>query len=295
MVVVKISGGLGNQLFQYAYGRQIADRSGAELKLDLRKVGRKYHPWQRRPWHYALWPFRIRASVASLAECRSLKFDTSSAYGKLYAILLQQFHKTKDARGASPHYVKQRRVGFVPELMDVTDPAYLDGHWESGRYFPDVEASLREEFQLRDGPQGRNAELLDEIRGSNAVSIHVRRTDFLFADGGTKNICTLDYFQQAAEIIRKKAGAAHFFVFSDDIPWCRDNLDLGGPMSFSDANGRTTAHEDLRLMSHCKHHVVPNSTLGWWGAWLNPDPAKLVVCPKAWPLADVIPDEWIAI
>jgi hypothetical protein len=186
-----------------------------------------------------------------------------------------------------------------------TKAVYIEGNFQAYQYAQDVEQAVRAEFRLRQPPAGRNLETLEEIRAvENSVSIHVRRGDYAVWGGGPR-VLSLDYYAQAMRTLLGKLPNLTFFVFSDDIPFTRENLPQlieGEHMVFVDHNDETNPHEDLRLMSACRHNIIANSTLSWWGAWLNPNPEKLVCAPMGWGLAnpdeqlpDILPPTWLRI
>ncbi|MGA3079774.1 MAG: alpha-1,2-fucosyltransferase [Terracidiphilus sp.] len=170
---------------------------------------------------------------------------------------------------------------------------YLDGNFQARQYAEDAEQHLRTELRLREPPTGKNLETLEDIRAvETSVSLHVRRGDYGFWGGGPR-VLSLDYYAQAMRALLERVRKPTFFVFSDDIPFTREHLPKsieGARMVFVDNNDEANPHEDLRLMSACRHHIIANSTFSWWGAWLNPDPAKLVCAPMGWGLAN--PEEW---
>jgi len=188
---------------------------------------------------------------------------------------------------------------FIPELpvSSGTKNVYLNGYFQAHQYPRSVEEHLRKEFILRDAPTGKNLEVLNQILSSEApVSLHVRRGDYTTIYGG-RDALPMTYYQNATRAIRQHISNPTFFVFSDDIAYCRENLPSGERYIFVDHNSQTEAHEDLRLMSSCRHHIMANSTFSWWGAWLNPSPDKIVLVPDRWldekvPHTDLLPPSW---
>jgi hypothetical protein len=148
--------------------------------------------------------------------------------------------------------------------------------------------------------EGRNLELARWLRNANAVSIHVRRGDYVDSKKSLQfhGLCDISYYQRCIELIEKKIREPSFFVFSDDISWAKDNIRINHPIIFVDHNTAKTAHEDLRLMTHCEHHIISNSSFSWWGAWLCQNPGKIVVAPQQWfksaihDTKDLIPRGW---
>ena len=278
MIVVQLAGGLGNQLFQYAAGRALAERHGVQLRLDLRALHNRNTT--DTPRSYALAPFAVTGSLASWLDLRVIAI--------------------------------QERVGIAAKLKEVGhgynaafDQAghriYLEGYWQTERYFTSIEPTIRQEFRLLSSLSQQNAALLDAISGGNAISVHVRRGDYASnpVTNAYHGLIGLEYYTAAAERIIGEVSDAHFYVFSDDQEWAHSNLRLPGPMTFVGRHTVNDAHEDLRLMSACQHHIIANSSFSWWGAWLSDRPGKVVIAPRSWfrdstiDTSDVCPSTWI--
>ena len=293
MIIIRIFGGLGNQMFQYAMGRAVAYRNNLELKLDI-----SYFEKQTLR-SYGLNHFNIQADIATKEEIQRFKLRREQliarAVNKTRRILLP-WYKQK--------VIKERGFLFDPDIMKIKGSMYLNGYWQSEKYFIDIADSIRREFTVKDRPDEVNTMLLERIDSANAVSLHVRRRDYV-SNPRTRNIhgvLDIDYYISALDLITQQNKDAHVFVFSDDIPWARENFKISLPVDFIDYNGIDKDYEDLRLMSHCKHHIIANSTFSWWGAWLVENPNKLVVAPKKWfsdmemvrkGEIDIIPEGWI--
>lgn len=289
MIAVRLMGGLGNQLFQYAFGRQAADRLGVPLALDLRWFDH-FDPVTT-PRAYELGRYPIRAAIA---PPKSLPAYPPRFLSRLAQPLLDRL--TGRMRAYERH-----QPGFHPDSAVPRDNTLYIGYWQSEKYFPDVADQLRVEFAPRTPPDAPNAEYADAIRGCEAVSVHVRRGDYASTPhvNTVHGLAPLDYYREAIRRIRGAVSAARFFVFSDDLAWCRENLPLGPSAVFVQGNDGDRAFEDLRLMSLCRHHVVANSSFSWWGAWLNPNPDKVVIAPRRWfadpsiDTTDLVPPSWI--
>jgi Glycosyl transferase family 11 len=256
-VVARIAGGLGNQLFQYAAARSLADRLGVPLRLDNRWFAKQD---LRKP---AISAFDIRHD----GEGTRPEFALGDWWGRL-----------------SGQVVKQHRNDVVASLVTRSQGAYLDGYWQSAFYFEGNAEHIRRDLQVKAPASGRNAELLTLFSQRPGVSVHVRRSDYLLARHQRVFApCGFDYYQAAAAYVATHVGADPLFaVFSDDPDWCRGNLKLPGEMVFVDHNGPDAGHEDLRLMAACQHHIIANSTFSWWGAWLDARPNKIVCSPQTW-------------
>ncbi len=291
MIIVGLRGGLGNQLFQYAMAKRLANHLGVELKLDLEGLG---NPNYRMPRHYELAPFQLSEGFASEREVAALT--------KFKGGLLARLARWKAPQSPASH-IRERHYHFDPNMLNLPDDVYLDGYWQNERYFADASDMIREAFTIVAPPDAENAALAARIAGVNAVSLHVRRGDYItdpkvLAMHGT---CAPEYYAAAVDHIAKSIDAPELFIFSDDPDWARSHLSFQFPTHVVTLNSADTCHEDLRLMSRCRHHVIANSTFSWWGAWLNPNMDKTVVAPKRWFAEDkwnvknLIPDRWVCL
>lgn len=285
VVVARLIGGLGNQLFQYAAARRIALKNGLSIKLDV--LG--FAAYKRRP--YALAPFRIVQQFATPEEIQRLK---RSRLG----LLVQRVWPHAEVT-----HVQERHFHLDPRAREVRSGVYMAGYWQSEKYFHDVADVIRAEFTVDAPPNAENARILRLIQGCNSVAVHVRRGDYItnprarLLHGG----CTLEYYGRALSEILGRVGRPHFFVFSDDPEWARTHLVIRRPVFFVDHNGPAQPHEDLRLLGSCRHHIIANSTFSWWGAWLGAHPDQVVIAPDRWfasgrhDTRDLYPPDWVRI
>jgi hypothetical protein len=201
------------------------------------------------------------------------------------------------------HEEKVQRYRFYEnfQLPSALQTLYISGYWQAHQDANAVAPHLREEFRLREPATGNNQRLLEQIRVAPvSVSLHVRRGDYTLAAEG--NIALpLDYYHRAIDLVRQRFQYPVFFIFSDDIEFARKNLPVGMHQVFVEDNDDFSSYEDLRLMAACQHHIIANSSFSWWGAWLNPNPDKVVVAPRHWHLSresaypDLLPPSWHAI
>lgn len=141
------------------------------------------------------------------------------------------------------------------------------------------------------------------MRGENSVSVHIRRGDYVTKSRYNKTYahCTVKYYENAVDYIAKKFPNPHIYIFSDDTDWIKENIKFPYETEYVTHNIGQNSFEDIRLMSNCKHNVIANSTFSWWGAWLNQNSEKIVVCPDVWfqdsriVQTDIYPKEWIRI
>jgi len=289
MIIVKLTGGLGNQMFQYAAGRKLALMRGVQLKLDLSSFSATV-PGDT-PRSYALDVFLFEPHFAVPADIESLCRPTGKLARKITEAVLPLGMRT---------YYKERQFQFDPDFMRLGSNVYLDGFWQSEKYFSDISETIQQDFAIRQQLEDRNLELAEQIRSSESVSLHIRRGDYVSnpTTGSYHGICPLEYYRQGVTYIAERNHNINLFIFSDDPAWVRDNLHLSYPMTLVDHNGADSPYEDLRLMSLCHHNIIANSSFSWWGAWLNLNPNKLVVAPANWfnqqniDTSDLIPFNW---
>ena len=273
-VVVRISGGLGNQMFRHAAALALAERTGRSLYYDLTDFlifhGRKYQmrhfagPSQTPPWGW------LRSGAYLLAY---IVYKRISA--RLFPALLRVLNVLR-LEEKSPW-------AFEPEFRDPATGAskrvlYVDGNCQHLAYLPE-EAAARREFQFVNPPLERNRSAFERFGETASVSVHIRRSDYLVTPGCS--VLGLAYYQKAAELIRAREPSPLWVVFSDDIPWCRAHFGFLENAVFVEGNDQEP-WEDLRLMSACKHHIIANSTFSWWGAYLGRDPKGVSVSPEYW-------------
>jgi hypothetical protein len=294
MITVVLRGGLGNQMFEYAAGLALAKRRGTDLVLDTTYLSDRF---PRRNFTYrefdldifTLTPrFTTLSKIANALPVPGLWLGLDLAIIKLSDILgIQKFFTEKDERV------------FDPTLLDAPANTVPWGRWQSEKYFLNVTDELRAAFTFRHPLEGEAKVLGEKIRSANSVSLHVRRGDY----AAFKNVAqtmgdtNLAYYDRAAKYIGEHAKGPKFFVFSDDIDWCKGNIKLPFPMEYVSASSEgPKASYHLELMSLCKHNIVANSTFSWWGAWLNKNPQKIVIAPQHWYSdgrdPDIVPGAW---
>lgn len=287
MVVVKLMGGLGNQMFQYACGRRIALANSVQLKLDTSDVTGKSGR------AYGLCHLNISAEIASGAEIGHFRKSDLIRKTLYRAHLIRTPYREHNV-------VRERFFHFDERIPSLSDDTYLEGYWQSERYFSDIKDVIRREFTFKRKPDSRNERLAQEILHTNAVSLHVRRGDYVFDPTINKvhGTCSTEYYHRAVKLIAGNVPRPHFFVFSDDQEWVGSKLRLDYQVTYVTHNSGDKSFEDLRLMSLCKHHIIANSSFSWWGAWLSNNPTKQVIAPAKWLNVtehnsdDIIPKSW---
>lgn len=275
MVAVQLSGGLGNQMFEYALYLKLKSM-GKEVKID---------------------------DFTCYGEQELQRTNQLSVFGVSYERLSEQeYIALTDSSMRPADRVRRKLLGrrdlsyreascnFDPEVLR-REPTLLLGYFQSEQYFADIKEQVREAFRF----QGTDAktpglflpaeqqELLSEIRGSEAVSVHIRRGDYLSAQNQALfgGICDDAYYERALAEMKRRLPEAVFFFFSNDTEWVKERY-RGENCVVVEGNGEDAGFRDLFLMSQCRHHIMANSSFSWWGAWLDENPDKIVIAPKKW-------------
>jgi Glycosyl transferase family 11 len=291
MIIARLNGGLGNQMFQFSAARALALRTGATLKLDTSSFA---HDQLR---EYDLGPYALSATVqlasrTELEQCEQKKPRGLALIGKSLGLGV-----------AAIPAVREAHFHYDPALVRAKAPAYVIGYWQCERYFADQAVQIRRDFTPREPLEPENAAIANVIGKSTAVSLHVRRGDYA-SDAKTQaihGVCGLDYYARAMAVIEAQIPNPHYIVFSDEPDWTRANLTSAHSMTFVAANPPERGYRDMQLMSLCRHHIIANSSFSWWGAWLNPRADKIVVAPTRWfagrdkDYSDLVPSGWLKV
>lgn len=278
MKLVKLQGGLGNQMFQYAFGQLI------------RADGYDYSWFEKRrgssgtPRNYELNFFKCTPKLMTLKEIK--KIQRENLFLKLFRVLYHP--RTLPVIKENPINV------YNPELLTQKEGIF-DGYFQCAQYYDGIREKLLQEFVPQKNINQKNEEILRKIKSVNSVSLHVRRGDYLKKQD-IYGSCDLDYYQKAIQFIASRVKTPHFFLFSDDIPWVQENLKLDFDYTIVNINHGADSAWDMWLMKNCQHNIIANSSFSWWGAWLNENPNKMVVAPKQWfangRATDIVPDDW---
>ena len=291
MIIVKLSGGLANQMFQYALGRALSIKNNDELKLDV--SGFAQTPAGDTKREYELKFFNIEEKFASEKEIRPLIIRNK--------FLVKVIRRLPFLSFINKRHVIEHGINFQPEILKLKGDLYLEGFWQRKNYISSIEKIIRQDFTLKPEFASRlKQDWLNKINNSNSISVHVRRGDYVTNKITNKlfGVCDLDYYYQGIKLIAAKLKNPAFFVFSDDLDWCQKNIKSSFPIHFVTGN---KSYEDLILISNCKHNILANSSFSWWSAWLNSNPDKIVIAPKQWfkkkilSASDLIPESWLTI
>ena len=198
------------------------------------------------------------------------------------------------------YYAEKLDVGYQPEILNFEN-TYLSGYWQCEKYFMDFRQDVLDLFQFQDQQINlASRSLQEQMRREQAVAVHVRRGDYLLPENSRKygNICTLQYYKNAMQYVKKRVPDARFYFFSNDPGWVRENL-ANGDSVIVDCNQGKENYLDMYLMSQCSHNIIANSSFSWWGAWLNQNPDKIVMSPQRWfshlDASDAICEDWVRV
>ncbi len=300
MIISWLTGGLGNQMFQYAAGLSLASLRRTVLKLDVSWF-REYAEYEDHN-RYALSCFNISEQFATREEIDRIKGVRLTRSERLSVGLARRLHFFQYVRKFEPagNWHPARSFWFYPEFLDLFDSTYLEGMWQSEKFFRPVADVLRNHFSFRYPPTKDVEVTLRLIQDGPSVAVHFRRGDYLRNPKFASEMGALgfDYYYRALEVVRQREPKAKLFVFSDDIDAVEAEFRPSCPTHFVRSVGKWNDFDKVRLMSHCDHAIIANSTFSWWGAWLNPSAQKLVVAPDPWFAGDaqrgrdVVPESW---
>ena len=273
-------------MFQYAIGRRLSMEHNVPLKLDLRFFkGQSLREFDLRR-------LCVTYDVASDLEIKELSIGPGLFWSFLGIVGIKTI-KPKS-------YIKEVCNPIFDQRISFCDGrAYLDGYWQNELYFKEIRDVLLREFNSKEDVSERFIKYREEICASNSVSVHVRRGDYVSNKKAMSfhGLCPVQYYNDAINLMIDLHDDATFFVFSDDIPWCKENIKYDRGFIYVEGGSNI---EDMLLMKHCSHNIVANSTFSWWAAWLNDNKHKVIVAPKAWVVnspekAQWVPEEWIVL
>lgn len=292
-IVVRQISGLGNQLSQYAAGLYYSRRYGAEMEVAVespRKAMSHGHP---RP--FLLSHFSITSPCREFTAYDRIILAQRASLRPVLTLLRRISGTQLITESVTQRYRFHQDLPIEKDMRTI----YLIGFWQAYRYADELADELRAELTFLEPAHGKNLELLQQIQeAENPISLHIRRGDYTLDVEGNRAL-PISYYLQGIRFFKERFTHPTFFVFSDDIAFARQNLPSDAHIVFVDHNDTFAAHEDIRLMSSCRGHIIANSTFSWWAAWLNPHPDKIVFSPKYWYLKpdsyfpDLLPPDWI--
>ncbi|MEI3521717.1 MAG: alpha-1,2-fucosyltransferase [Anaerosacchariphilus sp.] len=283
MNIVKIMGGLGNQMFQYALYYKFM-REGIETKIDL-----SYYTEINSHNGYEIQSIFMRtAEQATQEECKKLAFYKTTKWNRLLIRIIR--------RKSFYSNIYTRESGYDQNILKLRD-TYIEGYFQSERYFEDIKEEIKKLYDFGENLPDNVIAWKQQIEKDNSVSIHIRRGDYSVT--GQRMLCDTDYYKNAIEYIKRKTKAPIFYIFSNDIEWCKKKF-VGDEFRFVTGNTGQQSYWDMFLMSKCNHNIIADSSFSWWGAWLNNNVSKIVMAPEKWEagnnnFTDIIPLDWIQI
>lgn len=286
MVVTKLKGGLGNQMFQYATGLAVATLKKEELKLDVTGYDDLRYVNANTPRQYRLFPFNISGDIATAEEVKERKYP--------FGGISKAFHFFQH------RILKQHYLDYDQSFLRGAHK-YVEGYFQSEKNFFDIRDKIRKEFTIK-----KESEIFllekSKIDKDKSASVHIRRGDYVsdFKTNIAHGVCSREYYERAIALVRTKIENPTFYFFSDDIEWVKKEFGERPEFKYVSNPGLEDC-EELMLMASCAHNIIANSSFSWWGAYLNQNPSKIVIAPKKWvnktpdPHPNIIPEKWIRI
>jgi len=292
MIVIHLAGGLGNQLFQYAFGRAAALKRSTDLIYDISYFNTPAKNGINRSFNLEY--FETKGRKMSSFESKYYLGNGNNFLDNIYFKIKRKFYPVP--------YITETDFHYNAEFMDILDNSFIEGYFQSERYFKHIENIIRQDLIFKEPILSFSEELLKKINDTNSVCVFVRRAEFVTNPKINKihGFCKNDYYNKAVERINESVKDPFYFIFSDDVLWCKENCHYG-------ENQLIVSHEHagkdfinyFHLMTMCKYFIISNSTFGWWSAWLGSFKDKIIIAPSRWfndtsiDTNDLFPDEWI--
>lgn len=287
MIVTKLMGGLGNQMFQYAAAIG-ASHINEIPYVDLSMYQMNGHEDTSRGFELG----QLTTKYKILSRDKKIDLCSSKSYWLRHFFSENAFLN-----------IEEKFFQFESSVLKHKDKnLYLSGYWQSYKYFEHVRKRLIEDFTPSGEISPENSELITQILSCESVAVHVRRGDYITNSNANSyhGVMPISYYVEALKILKLKKQNLKIFYFSDDPFWIQDNLvNVVGEGTIISHNNGTNSFWDMILMSYCKHFILANSSFSWWGAWLAQNSAKIVVAPQKWftnaeiNTSDLIPPEWL--
>ncbi|MFB9844066.1 alpha-1,2-fucosyltransferase [Mucilaginibacter ginsenosidivorans] len=292
--MTRLQGGLGNQMFQYAAALKLAVSHGTKLYLDTRSLSASAGTTDITPRRYALDAFHVSAETAPGAVLDGI-FEKKGFNSVFKRIMNRRVR-----------IYREGVMAFDTRLENIRPPVYLDGYWQSEKYFIDIEPKIRAEFSFSENLlSAGDVHWLNRLKACESVAVHVRRGDYISSVPVRERhgVCGAEYYEDAMRLLNERFAGLNFFIFSDEPPWVKEQMLFRAPGCYivDQRPAGSPDGADLYLMSNCRHHIIANSTYSWWAAWLNGYEEKVVIAPKNWFKVppdgfkpdDLIPEKWI--
>ena len=282
MIAIKLQGGLGNQMFQYAAGLSAAHNLKTNLKIDLSWFDNLNE--LDTPRFYELDNFSLKQDLISLNQYYFVNDPINKRLLSIGKVRL--------------NYYKEPHFEYDNNFKKIKNDTYLEGYFQTEQYFKNIRLEILKSFSIKNEPSIKSKEIINLAHKNESVSLHVRRGDYVTNKNASKfhGLMGEEYYKKAISIINKKIKNPKYFIFSDEIDWVKKNFDLPKGSIFVTHN--KSGIKDMRIMIECKHNIIANSSFSWWGAWLGKNSDKKVIAPKLWFLdnktdtSDIIPSRW---
>ena len=270
MVTVLLSGGLGNQMFQYAAAKSLAIRLNTTLSVDLYTFLKNTQATVR---PYELGIFNIEDVV-----------ETSSLKAKAVTKARPFIQKHRSFFQRLGVFTDTYAILYQPTFEALTGDVIMSGYFQNESYFNNIPELLRKDFSFKYPLTGKNKDIAGQVSENQSIAVHIRRGDYLNKNSQSNfAILEKDYYEKAINYISAHVKNPKFYVFSEDFDWIKDNLNFKEfPVTFIDWNKGKDSYIDMQLMSLCKHNIIANSSFSWWSAWLNNNEEKRVIAPERW-------------
>lgn len=298
MIYIKLYGGLGNQLFQYAFGRSVSIKTEFDLRLDIIS-GFKNDFFMR---NYQLHKFNIKAEISKSNEVNNRLILKNNLIGKAYrraALYCPNIAKN--------YFKEKEKFNFDNDVYNINDNTYFHGYWQNIRYIDEIYEQLISEITLRKTPSQTFNEINAYIKSTNAIAIHIRLPHAISGENIHKkaldifSIIQYNFYERAIMLIKDTMPDAKFFIFSNNKAWAKDILNKANVQDYYFIDSTGDDVEDFELMKSCNHFIIPNSTYSWWAAYLGIRKDKIVICPEKWfnnielKKNEFFPSNWIII
>lgn len=285
MIITELNGGLGNQFFQYAAGLSLAVKHQTTLKVSIQF---KNNDTSR---NLGLSHFNTNVIEANQEEINQL-YSSSTLNRSIQALLPPPFK----------HYFREKHFAYQSGFNKLGPNVYLKGYWQSELYFSSIADQVKATFTLKPEYYSSVLSLIEEIKTSESVSIHIRKGDYLLHPY-SEYYASLEsaYYITAIAALQEQHPQLKLFVFTDDPSWVKENLHLASPYRLISGIETSSMYEDFQAMLSCKYHIIANSSFSWWTAWLSAREGKKVIAPKQWfkngptDTQDLVPKSWLIV
>lgn len=271
MIIASLTGGLGNQMFQYAFGRKLSLHNDTTFKLHF--VDALFN--SRR--NFQLDKFNIKAELVTKNDLVNMGIIHNSKINRVLYLLDERLGIRLNRNVITQRFPYK----FEKKYLEIPDNSYVQGFWSDAKYFYGIEQTLKEEFTPKTKIDNRNFAIIERMKRENSISVHIRRGDYVTNKRNHYLYTGIEFYLDSIRKIKGTVKKPIFYFFSDDIEWCRKNfVGVNQKTVFLDHNKGDDSYKDLLLMSSCKHNIIANSTFSWWGSWLNRNKNKIIIVPK---------------